>query len=68
MQPRSPWLIDLGLWFLTHRRRRAMWVYNHIFMPLGLRFQKQLKLVSGLPDMTGVDELLLVCRKQPDNG
>ena len=63
MQPRSSWLLDLGLWFLTHRRRRAMWVYNHLLMPLGLRFQKPLELVAGLPDTAGVDEVLMVCRK-----
>ena len=40
MQPKSSRLLDLGQWFLTHQRERAMWWYNRVFMPLGLRFQK----------------------------
>jgi SAM-dependent methyltransferase len=46
-----------------HRREKAMWWYNHIFMPLGVRFQKKLALVSGMVDTERVDEVLLVCRK-----
>lgn len=63
MQPRSSRLLDLGLWFLVHRRERAMWWYNHVFMPLGLRFQKKLALVPGLIDDVEVAEIILVCRK-----
>jgi hypothetical protein len=33
-------------------------------MPLGVRFQKKLELVSGMIDTEGVDEVLLVCRKR----
>ncbi|MCC7200884.1 MAG: class I SAM-dependent methyltransferase [Gammaproteobacteria bacterium] len=63
MQPRSSRLLDLGMWFLEHRREQAMWWYNHVFMPLGARFQKKLSVVSGLVDTDRVDEILLVCRK-----
>jgi hypothetical protein len=63
MQPKSSRLLDLGQWFLTHRRERAMWWYNHVFMPLGLRFQKPLQWREGLPEVEGVDEVLLVCRR-----
>lgn len=63
MQPSSSRLLDLGMWCLTHRRKKAMWWYNHIFMPLGVRFQKKLALVSGMVDTEGVDEVLLVCSK-----
>ena len=63
MQPKSSRLLELGQWFLTHRRERAMWWYNRVFMPLGLRFQKALQWRDGLPDTTGVDEVLLVCRR-----
>ena len=63
MQPKSSRVLDAGMWFLTHRRERAMWVYNRIFMPLGLRFQKPLALVPGMVDSAGVDEVFLVCRK-----
>ena len=41
-----------------------MWWYNHVFMPLGVRFQKKLSLVPGMIDTEGVDEVLLVCRKE----
>lgn len=63
MQPRSSRLLDMGIWWLTHQREHALWWYNHIFMPLGLRFQKQLQLVPGMIPTEGVDEVLLVCRR-----
>jgi SAM-dependent methyltransferase len=63
MQPQSPRLLDLGQWFLTHQRERAMWWYNRVFMPLGLRFQQPLRWRDGLGDTRGVDELLLHCHR-----
>lgn len=63
MKPKSSRLVDLGMWFLTHRRERAMWWYNNVFMPMGLRFQKPLKLETGMVATEGVDEVFLVCRK-----
>ncbi|MES1153816.1 MAG: SAM-dependent methyltransferase, partial [Rhodanobacter sp.] len=65
MQPKSSRLLELGQWYLTHRRARAMWWYNRVFMPLGLRFQKPLRWRDGLGDTDGVDELLLRCRYHP---
>lgn len=65
MQPKSSRLLDLGQWYLTHRRERAMWWYNRVFMPLGLCFQPALQWRDGLGDTQGVDELLLRCRYQP---
>lgn len=62
MRPRSSRLLDLGMWYLVHRRERAMWWYNRVFMPLGLRFQKSLKLVDGLIADEDVDEILVLCR------
>lgn len=64
MQPKSSWLLDLGQKYLTHQRERAMWWYNRVFMPLGLRFQKPLRWREGLPEVEGVDEVLLICRKR----
>jgi SAM-dependent methyltransferase len=64
MQPRSSWLLDLGMWFLEHRRQRALWWYNHVFMPVQTRFQKPLAWVPGMLDTRTVDEVLLVCRKE----
>jgi SAM-dependent methyltransferase len=63
MQPKSSRMLDLGMWCLTHRRQRAMWWYNHVFMPFGARFQKRLSLVDGMIDTDGVDEVFLVCTK-----
>ncbi len=63
MRPESSRLVDVGMWFLTHRRERAMWWYNRVFMPLGVRFQRKLALVPGLLDTEHIDEVLLVCRK-----
>jgi SAM-dependent methyltransferase len=64
MQPRSSRLLDLGMWWLTHQRERALWWYNRVFMPLGLRLQKKLNLCAGLIETADVDEVLMVCRKR----
>jgi len=63
MRPRSSRLVDAGMWWLTHHRERAMWWYNRVFMPLGLRRQRTLAWVPGMIDAEEVDEVLLVCRK-----
>lgn len=63
MKPKSSRLLDLGMWFLTHRRKKAMWWYSHVFMPMGCRFQKKLALSPGMIDTALVSEALLVCRK-----
>jgi hypothetical protein len=65
MQPRSSFLVDMGMWWLTHHRERAMWWYNRTLMPLGLRLQKELQLSPGLIATDEVDEVLLVCLKTP---
>jgi SAM-dependent methyltransferase len=65
MQPRSSRLLDLGMWFLTHERERALWWYNRVFMPLGLMFQKKLTFGPGLIAAGHVDEILMICRKVP---
>jgi SAM-dependent methyltransferase len=63
MQPRSRMLSRMGAWWLTRRREQAMRWYNRVFMPMGLLFEKRLRLVPGMIDATRVDEVLLVCRK-----
>ena len=63
MQPKSSRLLDLGMWWLTHRRQRALWWYNRAF-PLGLKFQKKLDLHAGIIGTDDVDEILMVCRKR----
>jgi len=63
MQPRSTRLVEIGMWWLVHHPERALWWYNQAFMRLGLLFQKELRLVSGLLATDDVDEVLLVCRR-----
>lgn len=64
MMPKSSRLVDLGMWLLIHRRKRAMWWYNRVMMPLGVRFQKPLALAEGLIDLAEVGEVLLLCRRR----
>jgi SAM-dependent methyltransferase len=63
MQPKSSRLLELGMWWMTHQRARALRWYNRVFMPLGLRLQKTLELESGFIATAEIDEILLVCRK-----
>jgi len=63
MQPKSSRLLDLGMWWLRKKPRFAMWWYNRVFMPLAVRFEKKLKLVDGMMEMSAVDEVFLLCRK-----
>ncbi|MEK6244442.1 MAG: class I SAM-dependent methyltransferase [Pseudomonadota bacterium] len=64
MRPKSSRLVDIGMWYLIHRREKAMWWYNNVFMPLGVRFQKKLTLTQGMIGTTDVGEVFLVCRKR----
>jgi SAM-dependent methyltransferase len=68
MKPGSPRLLELGMWWLTHRRRQAMWWYGHVFMPLAVRFQKKLRLTPGVIATDAVDEILVVCRRLGASG
>ena len=63
MQPRSSRLLDVGMWWLTHRAEHAMWWYNTVFMKIALHMQKPLRMSLGMIETDGVDELLLVCRR-----
>lgn len=73
MQPASHRLVKYGMWWLEHRRAWAMFWYNWVGMPLAMFFQKRLDLVSGLIDTTGIDEMVVLCRRgvrssPPDTG
>ena len=63
MQPANPRFVKWGMWYLEHRRTWAMFWYNWVGMPLAVRFQKPLNLVSGFVETTGVDEVVLLCRR-----
>jgi SAM-dependent methyltransferase len=62
MQPNSPALLRLGIWFLTHQRRVALFWYNVLLLPLGILFQKRLKFEPGMIDTFGVAEIVMICR------
>jgi SAM-dependent methyltransferase len=64
MKPKSSRLVNFGMWFLIHLREPAMGLYNRVMMPLGVRFQKPLKLVEGMIDTAEVGEVLLLCRSR----
>lgn len=64
MRPKSSRLVDIGMWHLAHRRAKAMWWYNNVFMPVGVFFQKKLVLTQGMIGTTDVSEVFLVCRKR----
>jgi SAM-dependent methyltransferase len=63
MAPSNPSLAKRGMWWLEHHRTWAMFWYNHVGMPLALLFQKRLGLATGLIDTTGVDEVVMLCRR-----
>lgn len=65
MRPRSSRLLGVGMWFLRHQHRRAMWWYNRVFMPLGLRRAPVLALHDGTVDPAELAGILLVCRRLP---
>ena len=64
MRPGSSRLVDIGMWWLVSERKRAMLWYNRL-MPILMRFANKLVFAPGAIDMRDVDEVLLVCRRQP---
>jgi SAM-dependent methyltransferase len=71
MQPKNQRLLRLGFWYLKHRRARAIVTYNWLLLPLGLLFQKRLKLRAGFRDTCaeeGVDEVVMICRRRGGGG
>ena len=65
MQPSNPRWVKRGMWYLEHRPAWAMFWYNWVGMPLAMRFQKRLHFVTGLIETAGVDEILILCRREP---
>jgi SAM-dependent methyltransferase len=63
MQPRSPFLLALGIWWLTNLRELGIWWYDRVILPVGALFQRKLELTAGMIDVTDVDEILLACKK-----
>ena len=65
MQPRQ-WLVDFGMFWMRAMPRRAMFLYNYVLMPIGLKMQQPLTLRPGGDALTSGthDEVLLVCRRR----
>jgi SAM-dependent methyltransferase len=63
MKPKSSRLVNLGMWFLQHRRQQSMWWYNRV-LPFTVRYQKKLEPVAGLLDTAEIGEMLLVCQRE----
>ena len=68
MKPANGRLVKWGMWWLSNHPAKAMRWYNRVFLPLGLLFQKPLHFASGLIDASGVQGLVLVCRRLPRPG
>jgi len=64
MQPNNPHVLRYTVRALTEFLPAAIRWYNWLFLPLGLLFQKRLRLTAGLIDLTDVHEVLLVCRRR----
>lgn len=63
MKPGNGRLVKWGMWWLSHHPEKAMRWHNRVFLPLGLLFQKRLKFKTGLIDASGVQGLVLICRR-----
>jgi SAM-dependent methyltransferase len=64
MQPNNPGMLRFAVKWLTEHRSAALRYYNWLLLPFGLLFQKRLRFTDGLIDLTGVYEVLLVCRRR----
>jgi SAM-dependent methyltransferase len=64
MKPRSSRLVSLGMGMLEKMPRHAMWCYNHLFMPLGVRMQKPLHFQRDWIVDPAVDEIILLCERE----
>lgn len=64
MQTNNPRLLHHAVQGLIEHPLIAAFCYNWLFFPLGLLLQKPLKFADGLMDLTGVHEVLVVCRRE----
>jgi SAM-dependent methyltransferase len=65
MQSNNSFLLRLTVLAFTRHYSMTVGLYNRVFFPLGMIFQKPLKWAIGMMDLTGVAEVLVVCRKAP---
>lgn len=60
MKPKSSFIVNLGMWFLKHHPKRAMWWYNRVFPHIARR-QAPLELKDGLITMDDIGEIFVIC-------
>lgn len=65
MLPKSKLLTTLSAWFLHQFYETAMSFHNRYFFPLGLKLQKTLQFKPGLTHDDNIDEVLIICHRQP---
>jgi hypothetical protein len=63
MQSSNPRLVKYGMSWVQRYPRWAFFWYNWVGMPLAMRFQARLRFTRGLMSASGVDEIILVCRR-----
>jgi SAM-dependent methyltransferase len=63
MQSNNPRLLAHSARWLTRHRAAAVRLYNWLLFPLGLLLQQRLKFKDGLMNLTGIHEVLLICRR-----
>ncbi len=63
LAPRSPWLLELGVRFMRHRPRESAREFARWIAPLGMWLQRGLDFQPGFVVADGVDEVILVCRR-----
>ncbi len=68
MKPESSRLVNWGMLQLRKHPKRALWIYNHLIMPLGLRCQKPMVFQNDMIDMDDVGEIFIVCRLEKAPG
>ena len=67
MKPKSKRLSNLSALFLRRHYKLAMFCFNHIFFPLGLKMQKKLQFSDGLANTDKVEGVLVICKRRPRN-
>jgi len=63
MQSNNPRLLGHAARWLDRHRVAAVRLNNWLLFPLGLLLQQRLKFVNGLMNLTGIHEILVVCRR-----
>jgi SAM-dependent methyltransferase len=63
MKPKSSRLVAFGMRILAEMPERAMWWYNNVFVPIGMRLQKPLLFEPRLIDEPEVEGIIVVAER-----